>query len=101
MAAKRPIRPEEIEANRVFPDEVIQAFNEAIAEGYVDGESKVVQEAVIDRIKVLMPGVVRSDIFKRGWLNIEGVYRAAGWTVEYDKPGYNEAYKASFTFRRK
>ncbi len=32
------------------------------------------------------------------WLNVEELYRAQGWTVTYDKPGYNESYPATFTF---
>lgn len=32
------------------------------------------------------------------WLNFEGAYRRAGWKVEFDKPGYNESYPATFKF---
>lgn len=35
----------------------------------------------------------------REHLDVEDVYRAAGWEVTYDKPGYNETYDATFTFR--
>jgi hypothetical protein len=45
-----------------------------------------------------MPDVERGEIFHRGWLDVEDAYRAEGWTVVYDKPGYNESYAASFTF---
>ena len=32
---------------------------------------------------------------------IEPLYREKGWNVEYDKPGYNEFYKARFIFKKK
>jgi len=44
-------------------------------------------------------GLNRAEIFDKGWLNVEEVYRAAGWAVEYDKPGFNESYSATFTFK--
>jgi hypothetical protein len=31
-------------------------------------------------------------------LDIEPIYREAGWIVEYDKPAYCENYDANFTF---
>ena len=45
-------------------------------------------------------GLNRNEIFNKGWLNIEEVYRSAGWKVNYDKPAYNESYDAYFTFER-
>lgn len=41
------------------------------------------------------------EVFKKGWLNVEYLFRAAGWEVQYDKPGYNETYEAYFTFSKK
>ena len=38
---------------------------------------------------------------KAGWLDVEGIYRKAGWDVEYDSPGYCEDYPATFKFRKK
>ena len=46
-------------------------------------------------------GLKRDKIFSEGWLNIETVYEDAGWDVYYDKPGYNEDYKPSYTFTKK
>jgi len=42
----------------------------------------------------------RSEIINNGWLNIEEAYRAADWEVEYDKPAYNETYRAHFIFKK-
>lgn len=43
----------------------------------------------------------RETIFRRGYLNVEEAYREQGWSVVYDKPGYNETYDASFEFKVK
>ncbi len=91
----KPITPKEaVNLGNDFPYEVIEAFNELI----VEGRGTVRQSAVVDRIMAKMPDIRRETIFKKGWLNIEGVYTKAGWTVEYDKPGYNEFYEAHWMF---
>jgi hypothetical protein len=44
----------------------------------------------------------RKDIFDKGWLDIEDIYRAADWVVAYDKPGFNEThFEANYTFSKK
>jgi hypothetical protein len=42
--------------------------------------------------------LTRAFIFSKGYLNFEELYEAQGWKVVYDKPAYNESYKANFTF---
>ena len=54
---------------------------------------------VVKRMK--KKGLKENDIFDKGSLNVETIYRKDGWNVEYDKPGYNESYDASFKFSRK
>jgi hypothetical protein len=105
MANVKPIAPDEIIPAREeqIPDGVIEAFNELIAKNYQSGSSIVKQPAVVNLIMVKM-GLTdgdRSKVYDEYWLNIEEIYRKAGWTVEYDKPGYNENYDAFFTFTRK
>jgi len=46
-------------------------------------------------------GKTRDEVFDKGWLNIEPMYRAAGWKVVYDKPAYNESYEPTFTFTKR
>lgn len=97
----KPLSPFEASAKRVFPDEVIEAFNELISENLLSSSATVRQDAAVTRIMAKMPNVTRAQVFDRGWLNVEDVYRAEGWEVEYDKPGYNESYAAHFTFTRR
>lgn len=97
-----PIKPDEVveQKQKLFPDEVMEAFNELIAENYQNGSATFQQNEVVKRI-VEKKGCESAEIFKNHWLDVEDVYRNAGWKVEYDKPAYNESYAATFTFRKK
>lgn len=101
-----PIKPSEaVEQRKVtIPNFVIKAFNELILENLTEGESKhilksvVLQSEAIERI--LKHRTAEGDLtpFDYKWLNVELIYRKAGWYVLYDKPAYNETYPAKFTF---
>lgn len=101
----KPIRPEDVPASkaRALPDFVIEAVNRLITKEFVGGSATVQQEDVINAILEACDGeeVTRKNIFDSGWLNFEDAYQDAGWEVEYDKPGFNETYPATFTFRKK
>jgi hypothetical protein len=103
----KPITPAEVAEYqaKIFPAEVFDAFNELIAKDFVNGSSTVKQPAVkaliIEKIAANTPAGETPRPFEYKWLNIEEVYRKAGWKVEYDKPGYNETYDAYFVFRKK
>lgn len=94
----KPIRPEEVGAAKavVIPAAVFDAFNAEIAARFEHDTATVKQEAVVARLE--NGGISRREIFDRGWLNVEEAYRAAGWKVVYDKPGFNETGEAYFTF---
>jgi hypothetical protein len=98
----KPITPKEAAAARTkacsFPKEVIEAFNEAIAEGFNrKGYVCFTQEYIVEKICEKL-SVDSSVVFESYWLDVELLYEKAGWKVEYDKPGYNEP---SFTFTPK
>lgn len=85
--------------NRIFPDFVIQAFNECIRESKLKNSDDVKREDVIVRIMEL-GSVQRSEIFENKWLDVENYYRKAGWEVEYYSPPYYEVkIKPYFTFK--
>jgi hypothetical protein len=96
----KPITKAEVEEglnDREFPVFVIQAFNECIMESRVRNSKNVMQDDVVKRIEKL-GNVSRNSIFENHWLDVEKHYRKAGWTVKFDKPAYNESYKAYYTF---
>lgn len=96
-----PIRPEDMASvkGKIFPDAVVEAFNEMIAQAYYNGSATFKQQEVVERM--VQKGLKREDIFSKHWLDIEPIYRAAGWKIFYDKPGYNETYEATFKFTKK
>jgi len=97
-----PITPSEVvqEQLRDLPDAVIEVFNQLITQDYDegDGAATVKQDDVVALL--VTKGFERRDIFDRGWLNIEKVYRSAGWKVTFDKPGFSESYPATYEFKR-
>lgn len=97
-----PITPKEAAQRAVddIPDLVVEAFNEAIIENLKGNSAAFTQDYVIDKITKKLD-ISRELIFERRYLDAEALYEAAGWKVEYDKPGFNESYKANFKFTRK
>ncbi len=92
-----PITPDEVakKKGKHIPKEVFDAFDALIVENYVNGKAVVTQHEVVTILNKKLGNL------KTEWLNVEEAYEAAGWRVEYDKPGYCETYKAAFTFTRK
>ena len=102
--AVEPIKPSQVVKKKkdVIPDYVIESFNELIVKHF-DGSSSIIkQDEVVSLILSKMPeGSKQQDIFNNKWLNVEDVFRKAGWEIDYDKPGYNETYPATFEFKPK
>lgn len=107
MAQVRPIRPSEVgeQQKASIPAAVLEAFNELIAANYVNGSATVRQGDVVRLALRKMDGDGPFDPgeetrFNSKWLNVEEVFRDAGWTVTYDKPGFNESYEPTFRFTK-
>lgn len=88
-----------------IPAEVFAAFDELIAKNFNGHYSTILQDDVLllalKKLRGAGRRLTRQKIFDNHWLDVEGVYRAKGWSVEYDKPGYNETYPATFKFKKK
>ncbi len=100
----KPIKPSEVVdlKKNLFPDFVIEAFNELIAKNFRNKESTFKQSEVVKLIlEKSTTNICQNDIYENSWLDVEDAYRSEGWSVEYDKPGYNESYPATFTFKVK
>ena len=97
----KPITPEEVKNTRPeIPDEVISAVNKLLVKNSKGNVSRIVifQKDIIRELENYHPSHV---IFENNWLDFEKFYETAGWTVDYDKPGYNETYSAHFIFKAK
>lgn len=97
----KPITPAEATSKKLanIPDHVIEAFNTLIAKHYDGRSATVKQDEVLAAI--VTDEITRSMVFENHWLDVEDIFRKAGWDVEYDKPAYNESYPATFTFTSK
>ena len=96
-----PIKPHEVvEAKKnTMPAEVIECFNELIAEKWNGRSATVKQSEAANRIADRM-NVTTQYLYDHGYMDVEDVFRAAGWKVKYDKPAYNETFRATFEFRK-
>ncbi len=97
----KPITPSQAEKlkSSSIPDAVIEAFNELIAEKLNGRHATVMQKEAVRRIKTKMK-VTNDELFYNGWMDVEPIFRKAGWKVTYDKPAYNESYEPSFQFSK-
>ena len=111
MSSVKPISPGQVAAEKCkhLPDAVIEVWNKMIAEKYSNGSSLIYLDDAVEALENIStePGVdspvtvSRCYIYGAGWLDIEPIFEEAGWKVDYDKPGYNETYKATYLFTRK
>jgi hypothetical protein len=100
MRTTKPLSPDEVGVD--LPDFVIEGVNDAIRDKYRGGEFNIKQDELIKFIMKRAPeGITRQKLFEKKYLDFEEVYREVGWTIEYDKPGWNESYEANFTFKPK
>ena len=98
-----PIKPSEVTKKKeeLLPEFVLEAANNLIAKNWNGDRSKFSLDDLIGEIiRVSGKEITREQVFDNEWLEIEDVYRAVGWSVEYDKPAYNEMYKPTFTFSK-
>jgi hypothetical protein len=101
MSEIKPVTPDEVWDVRLqqMPNTVILAINHLIAENMQGNISVFTAEDVIAEI-VAAGDIHRNEIFQRGYLNFEQIYRQVGWKVETDRPGYNETYSTVYTFEK-
>lgn len=98
IAAIKPSEIAEAKA-KTFPNFVMKTWNEMIAKKMGATSAHITQDEIVKALIEASPEMIdRSTVFDNMWLDVEDIYRAAGWKVDYDKPGYNESYGAYFKF---
>ena len=103
----KPLSPDEVleKKQESIPDEMLEAVNEMIVKKWNGSQATFKQEDVLDLYlsKIGEKNIQKSrdKVFDNHWMDFEGIYRKEGWSVEYDKPAYNETYAATFTFKKK
>ena len=91
----KPIRPQDVKGE--VPNVVIEIFNMLINKKF-SGSSAVIYQKEVVKILVEEHSMNSDEIFDRCYLDVEEIYRKAGWRVVYDKPAYNESYDAYWVF---
>lgn len=94
----KPITPDDVTLKKaeLIPDGVIEAFNQLIAEHWNGKRSSFTLGQAYARAEQILGYKPKSH-----HMDVEPIYRANGWSVKYDSPGYNETGPATFTFARK
>jgi len=97
-----PILPEDIEGKwkNNLPDEVIHVFNELIVENWKPRKSATVTYLEAANRIASRLDIPVSLVYDKSYLEIEEVFREAGWDVEVDTPAINEAYEGYFVFSK-
>lgn len=88
-------------ASAAHPDTIEVVNTRLMRSASVNGTSvsaRVYQSDVV--IALVDRGHVREAIFSDGMLDFEASFRAAGWTVVYNKSGYNETSDSYWLFSR-
>lgn len=122
--AQGPISPTQALEMKIsaIPAFIFDIVNEQLATEYSGSRTIIklndVMNAVTERMstmpeyaKLFPPGeglgaddrsskhpTARKHVFAARWMDFEDAYRAAGWLVNFDKPGYNESYDAFYEF---
>lgn len=93
----KPITPQEAAKKASLPTAVLEVWNEMISSKF-NGQSSTINQGDIVRALVERMSTSRKMVFDNGWLDVELLFRQAGWRVTYDKPGFDENYEAYFKF---
>lgn len=95
--AVQPLKPSQVEKKKheLIPDAVLEVFNELIGKNWDGNYSKFTLKearALITKKLGKMPEIYMLDV--------ESIYRKAGWKVTFDSPGWDESYDSFYEFKK-
>ena len=105
----RPFTPDEVLANKreVIPAFVIEAVNTLLTKRFSGTSCTIRQKELIELAEkigmdqgTIPDWATRQTFFDEHWLDFEPIFKAAGWNVVYDKPGWDETYEPFWKFER-
>ena len=89
-----PVSPREIRANNPkIPDIVILVVNALLQKNYLPEGIIISVNELVDLL--VSDGLLRNDVYEKGWLNFESVFQKQGWTVVFK----NEGSKSYWIFK--
>lgn len=80
--AVKPISPKEAGRGPAIPDIVIETVNRHLQRHGNSERITLPQAALVDDL--VSQGLDREEIYDKGWLDFENLYRDQGWDVEYE-----------------
>ena len=98
----KPVRPEDVfkqEEHTIHPS-MIRAINLFLTR-FDGNQTTITVEELVEQFLKFEPSWTRDMIWDKKQLGFEGLYKASGWDVVYEKPGYNENYTPFFVFKLK
>jgi len=101
IMAHAPISPNDVVRTKrdMIPDKVIEVINALIIREW-DGSSAVVrQDDIVELVKIQLK-VTSNYIFDKGWLDVEDIFKEAGWVVRYEQQCRDENFKTFFEFKK-
>lgn len=103
----KPMKPDEVLDRKIetIPDAIFEAVNAMIALKWNGSEATFRQDDLLKKYfeisKETDDRATLDKLYDNHQMDFEDAYRREGWKVEYDKPGYNESYEPTFTFKVK
>lgn len=96
-----PIKPSEVVSKKAssLPKEVIEVFNQLIAKHW-NGSNSTFKMSEVEHTLCGKLDCIPSYLYDNHYLDVEDIYRAEGWKVYFDKPGYNESYPSTYEFSK-
>lgn len=85
--------------NYEIPDLVIVIVDSMLKDRWQNNSAILFISDIIKSIQVVC-NKTESEILNKHWLDIEPIYRQAGYDVEYHKPEINSIDKAYFKFSK-
>lgn len=107
MSKVKPITPDEVVDRKInaMPDEMLQAVNDLIAKNWNGSEASFKVEEIVSQYFIITgkrkTPTARVKLFDNHWLDIEPIYREAGWIVRFESPDYTEDFPSYFVLTMK
>lgn len=98
----RPISPNQLHTikKKTTREIVYETVNEMLVENAGD-RSRIILKLEDILMKLVARGLDKYELIDKGFMDFEPAYRKAGWKVDYDEPGWNETYPATYTFSKR
>jgi len=108
-----PLSPSDVTKKKAasIPEVMFEVVNDLIVKTWDGHQADIALEKIVDGyLSKAFEGAsretlaaARTQLFSSGWLDFEDAYRAAGWSVRFDRPVYygGENFAPHYTFKKR